>query len=62
VVSAQDGDLVTQYQDLDVLGCAGPGEQRKPAQQAGEHQVGESEGHGTDHAAGLTTVSTRSVG
>jgi hypothetical protein len=27
-MSAQDCDLVTQHQDLDVLGCVGPGEQR----------------------------------
>jgi hypothetical protein len=36
---------VTQHQDLDILGRVGPGEQRKPAQHAGEHQVRESESH-----------------
>jgi hypothetical protein len=29
---------VTQHQDLDVLGGVGAGEQRQPAQHAGEHQ------------------------
>jgi hypothetical protein len=46
VVSAQHGDFVTQDQDLDVLGGVGAGEQRQPAQHAGEHQVRESKGHG----------------
>jgi hypothetical protein len=46
VVSAQHGDLVTEQQDLDVLGCLGASEQRQPAQHAGEHQVRESQGHG----------------
>jgi hypothetical protein len=27
-VSAQHGDLVTEHQDLDILGCLGSGEQR----------------------------------
>ena len=31
VVSAQHGNLVAEHQDLDVLGCVGPGEQRQPA-------------------------------
>jgi hypothetical protein len=44
-VSAQYGDLVTEHQDLNVLGCVGPGEERQPAQPAGEHQVRESKGH-----------------
>jgi hypothetical protein len=44
-VSAQHGDLVTEHQDLDILGCIGPGEQGQPAQHADEHQVDESEGH-----------------
>jgi hypothetical protein len=43
-VAAQHGDLVTQHQDLDVLGGVGAGEQRQPAQHAKEHQVDESEG------------------
>ena len=41
-----DGDLVPEHQDLDVLGRVGSGEQRQPAQHAGEHQVRESKGHG----------------
>ena len=45
VGAAQDGDLVTQRQNLDVLGGVGAGEQRQPAQYANEHQVGESKGH-----------------
>jgi hypothetical protein len=35
VVSKQCGDLVPEHQDLDVLGCIGPGEQREPAQHNG---------------------------
>ena len=45
VGAAQHGDLVSQRQDLDVLGGVGAGEQRQPAQHANEHQVDESEGH-----------------
>ena len=45
VVSAQYGDLVAEHQDLDILGGVGAGEQRQPAQDAGEHQVREAEGH-----------------
>jgi hypothetical protein len=44
-VSTQHGDLVTEHEDLGVLGCVGPREQCQPAQYTGEHQVGESEGH-----------------
>ena len=63
VVSAQHGDLVTEHQDLDVLGCVGSGEQRQPAQHAGEQQVGESEGHSERSCcAGLRTVTARSAG
>jgi hypothetical protein len=36
MTSAQHGDFVTEYQDLDVLGCVGAGEQHQPAQRAGE--------------------------
>jgi hypothetical protein len=46
VGAAQHGDLVTQCQDLGVLGGVGAGEQCQPAQHANEHQVDESEGHG----------------
>jgi len=28
--------LVTEHEDLDVLDCVGPGEQRQPAQHSGE--------------------------
>ena len=35
-------ELVTEHEDLDVLDCVGPGEQRQPAQHSGEHQVTES--------------------
>jgi hypothetical protein len=45
VVLAQYGDLVTEHQDLKVLGCVGPGEQRQPAQCAGEREVRESKSH-----------------
>ena len=37
--------VVTQPQDLDVLGGIGSSEQCQPAQQAGEHQVEGSQGH-----------------
>ena len=43
--AAQYRDLVSQRQDLGVLGGVGAGEQRQPAQHANEHQVDESEGH-----------------
>jgi hypothetical protein len=46
VVSAQDGDFVMEQQDLDVLCGVGAGEQRQPAQHAGEHQVRELADHG----------------
>jgi hypothetical protein len=45
VLSTQHGDLVAEHKDFDVLGCVAAGEQCQPAQQAGEQQVGESEGH-----------------
>jgi hypothetical protein len=38
--------LIPKHQDLDILGCLGPSEQRQPAQHAGERQVCESKGHG----------------
>jgi hypothetical protein len=44
--SAQHGDLVTEHQDFDFRGCVGSGEQRQPAQHAGERQVCESKSHG----------------
>jgi hypothetical protein len=44
-VSTQHGDLVTEREDLGVLGCVGPREQCRPAQYTGEQKVGESEGH-----------------
>jgi hypothetical protein len=50
------GFLVAEPQDLDVLGCIGSGEQRQPAQYAGEQQIGESEGHdGRSSCDGLRT-------
>jgi hypothetical protein len=42
VVSAQHGELVTEHEDLDVLGRAGSGEQRQSTQHSGEQQVTES--------------------
>ena len=45
IVSAQHGDFVAEYQDLDVFAHVESGKQRQPAQHAGEHQIGESEGH-----------------
>jgi hypothetical protein len=43
VVAAQNGELVAQHEDLDVLVCLGAGEQRYPAQQPG-HGSGTSDG------------------
>ena len=61
VVSAQHGNLVTQHQDLYILGCLGTCEQRQPAQHAGECQVRESEGHNGIMLGRLPTVSVGSV-
>ena len=36
VAAAQYGDLVSEHQDLDILGCVGAGEQREPTQHVGE--------------------------
>ena len=38
----EHGDLMTQDQDLGVLGAVGAGEQGKPAEHAQHRQVGES--------------------
>jgi hypothetical protein len=35
-------ELVTEHEDLDVLDCVAPGEQRQPAQHSVEHQVRET--------------------
>jgi hypothetical protein len=43
---AQHWDLVARYEDLDVLGCAGTGEQHELADRAFEHERGESESTG----------------
>ena len=42
VLGCQDGNLMTQDQDLSVLGAIGPGEQGEPAEYAQHRQVGES--------------------
>ncbi|WP_346278157.1 hypothetical protein [Pseudonocardia sp.] len=34
------GELVAQYEDLDVLGRVEAGEQRQPAHEVGDHEVG----------------------
>ncbi|MEV6816908.1 hypothetical protein [Micromonospora sp. NPDC051296] len=39
VLPAQDGVLVAQDENLDVLGCGGPCEQRQPAGDPAEHEV-----------------------
>jgi hypothetical protein len=44
--SSQYGGLMSEHQDFDVLGCVGSGQQRQPAQHAGERQVSESKCHG----------------
>ena len=65
VGAAQHGELVPQCQDLDVLRGAGAGEQRQSAQQANEHQVRESQGHGErgrDGVLGTQRLHTSSWG
>jgi hypothetical protein len=46
IASSKYGDLVPEPQDLDVLGCVGPGERRQASQHPGERQVCESKSHG----------------
>jgi hypothetical protein len=53
-VSAQHRGLVTEHQDLDVLGGLGLSEQYYPAQHVGEQQVGESEGYSGRSCCALT--------
>jgi hypothetical protein len=38
-LTLEDGDLMTQDQDLGVLGTVGPGEQCEPAEHADHHQI-----------------------
>jgi hypothetical protein len=38
-LALEDGDLMTQDQDLGVLGTVGPGEQCEPAEHADHHQI-----------------------
>jgi hypothetical protein len=56
ITSAQHGDLVTEHQDLDVLGCVGSSEQGQPAQHAAERQVYESEHHSARSCWALRAV------
>jgi hypothetical protein len=44
-LAAQDGDLMTQYQDLRVLRSVAPGEEDQPAEQSDHEQVDKSEEH-----------------
>jgi hypothetical protein len=44
-LALQDGDLVAQYQDLDVLDVVGARQQGQPAAQPYENQVKQAEGH-----------------
>lgn len=44
-LALEHGDLMTQDEDLGVLGAAGPGEQGKPAEYPEHRQVGEWERH-----------------
>jgi len=44
-LTAQDRDLMPQYQDLHVLRGVAAGEQRHPAEQLGHRQVEEAEEH-----------------
>ena len=55
-LAVEYGELVAQYEDLDVLGRVGAGEQHHPAQEVGDHEVGHSECHRTDHAVSRAGV------
>jgi hypothetical protein len=44
-LALEDGDLMTQEEDLGVLGAVGAGEQGQPAEHAEHRQVGESLWH-----------------
>ena len=44
-LALQDGDLMTQHQDLGVLDVVGAGQQGQPAAQPEEDQVEQAEGH-----------------
>nr|WP_207783935.1 hypothetical protein [Micromonospora globispora] len=48
VLSAQDRVLVTQDENLRVLGCGGPSEQGHPAGDPAEHEVDQAERHPND--------------
>ena len=62
MLSTKNGHLVTEHEDLDVLGCAGASEQRQPAQRAGKHPVREADGHMCDLARPALVVTARSAG
>jgi hypothetical protein len=44
-LALEHGDLMTQDEDLGVLGAVGPGEQGKPAEYPEHRQAGESQRH-----------------
>jgi hypothetical protein len=44
-LTAQDENLVPQYQDLRVLGSVAPGEEDQPAEQPDHEQVDKSDKH-----------------
>jgi len=44
-LAAQDRDLMTQHQDLDVLRGVAAGEGRQPAERPDHEQIGEAEEH-----------------
>ena len=53
--SAQNRDLTSQYQQLDILGHAGAGEQHQPADQPDEDQIEQPQRHGAQSSCSRTT-------
>jgi hypothetical protein len=56
-LAVEYGELVAQYEDLDVLGRVGAGEQRHPAHEVGDHESGHSQRQRMDHAVSRAGVS-----
>jgi hypothetical protein len=64
VVAAQNGELVAQHEDLDVLVCLGAGEQRYPAHGTGHDQVRSASMAASicSSSSHLTSVRSRRIG
>jgi hypothetical protein len=59
VRSTKHGDLMTQHQQLDVLGGRGPPQQHDKAEHLQEDQIQQPQRHGGDHAQLLETAGQR---